>query len=277
MLRRIYSYALRTFAPSAQWLLRLNKLNSIEMSGFLSTYTELKLASYFIFEFPFSLGRTIRGLDYSFSDFDVYLQALEGQKDHPFDLKLFSELIARVYSAELSLTVSDKIPMAKGSTLGSLPLWAMTYPWESQSPYEKLSSYPQNVIDNRSSYLKYSPSLRGKFLDPESFAMSHAIQFSSLISSILAKGFLYSRSLPCVYILRSGKQWRWIMSGSGNHRAYILNYLGCQSLPAQIVGIINRDHLHSLPLVRNGDFTLGVAEYIFDSVFAGSASLRGIM
>ena len=67
------------------------------------------------------------------------------------------------------------------------------------------------------------------------------------------------------------------MSGSGNHRAYILNYLGCQSLPAQIVGIINRDHLHRLPLVRNGDFTLGVAEYIFDSVFAGSASLRGIM
>ena len=67
------------------------------------------------------------------------------------------------------------------------------------------------------------------------------------------------------------------MSGSGNHRAYILNYLNYQSLTAQIIGVINRDHLHRLPLVRNGDFTLRVAEHIFDSVFAGSTSLRGIM
>ena len=31
---------------------------------------------------------------------------------------------------------------------------------------------------------------------------------------------------------------------------------GYQSLPAQIIGVIDRDHLFNLPLVRNGDFTL---------------------
>ena len=104
--------------------------------------------------------------------------------------------------------------------------------------------------------------------------MSHAIQFSSLFL------FLDRFSLAVhshVYILRSDKQWRWIMSGSGNHRAYILNHLSYQSLPAQIIGVINRDQLRRLPLVRNGDFTLEVAEHLFDSVFAGSTSLRGIM
>ena len=277
LLRRIYSYALRSLAPTVQRLLRLDKLNSTETSGFISNFTKLKLSSNFRLELPYSLGRTIRGLDYSICNLDVFLQALEDQRHQEFDLKSFSFHVASVYSEELLFTVSDKIPIANSSALGSLPLWAMAYPWECQSPYDKLVDYPENVIENRSSYLKYSPKPRGKFLDPDSFGMSHAIQFSSLLSSIEDKGFQPSSSFPCVYILRSGKQWRWIMSGSGNHRAYILNYLNYQSLPAQIIGVINRDHLHRLPLVRNGDFTLRVAEHIFDSVFAGSTSLRGIM
>ena len=164
--------------------------------------------------------------------------------------------------------------MTKDSALGSLPLWAMAYPWESRSPYDNLSNYLENVIDNRSSYLKTAPLLRRTFLDPDSFGMSHAIQFSSLLSSILDKGFRPGSTFPCVYILRSDKQWRWIMSGSGNHRAYILNHLSYQSLPAQIIGVINRDQLRRLPLVRNGDFTLEVAEHLFDSVFAGSTFKR---
>ena len=258
-------------------MLSINKLNPSEISGLLSTYTGLKLSRNFVFEFPYSIGRTIRGLDYSDCGSDVYLKALEDQKHKPFDLKTFSNLIARTYSEELSLTVADKLPIVKGSKLGSLPLWAMAYPWESMSPYDKLSNYPSNVIDNRSFHLETTPLVRGNFLDPDCFGMSHAVQFSSLLSSISEKGFQASRSLPCVYILRTKNQWRWIMSGSGNHRAYILNFLSYQSLPAQIIGVIDRDHLFNLPLVRNGDFTLEVAEKIFDLVFAGSTSLRGIM
>lgn len=268
---------MRTVALKLQSWLRLNNLDHIELSGTVSTYTHIKLLKHFVFELPFTLGRTIRGVDYSASALDIFLQALEKEKSRPFDLNHFSRLIADVYSDELGLLISDKIPITHGSLLGSLPLWAMSYPWELQSPFDKVNCYLSMVIANRSSYFPKSSLRADKHLDPDSFGMSHAIQFSNLLTSILDNGYQPSRSRPGVYILRSGKQWRWVMSGSGNHRSYILNHLGSQSLPAEIIGVINRNHLNQLPLVRQGVYTVRIAEHIFDSVFSGSTSLRGIM
>ena len=276
LLRRIYSYALRFSIPQIQAFLSLDKLNPIEESGGFSSFTGIKLSRYFIFELPYSLGRTIRGTCYLSCENDAFLQGLVNQKYQSFNLQDFSRLISNVYSEELTLSVSDKIPITKGSSLGSLPLWAMNYPWEPHSPFDKLAHYPSAVLTNRVSHLN-STLGQDTFLDSDSFGMSHAIQFAALLSSISEKGFQPNRDLPCVYILRSADQWRWVMSGSGNHRAYILNHLEYPTLPAQIIGVVNRAELHHLPLVREGVFSLPVAQYIFDSVFTGSNSLRGIM
>ena len=60
--------------------------------------------------------------------------------------------------------------MTKDSALGSLPLWAMAC--INLIRHDNLSNYLENVIDNRSSYLKTAPLLRGTFLDPDSFGLS---------------------------------------------------------------------------------------------------------
>ena len=67
------------------------------------------------------------------------------------------------------------------------------------------------------------------------------------------------------------------MSGAGNHRAYLLNFLNRKSLPSQVVGIVDKKKLSSWPLVRSGVFDEQSAEQIFNSIFEGNASHKGII
>jgi len=277
LLRRFYSLVVRTSLPRIQSLLSLNNLNSIELSGSTSRFTGVKLVKNAVFSFPFYLGRTIRGTRFDNPDSDVFSNAFKDQTPECFDVEVFSEKIAQAYSHELTLRVKDKLSIHVNSQLGNMPLWAMAYPWERESPDFKIREYPKKVWQNRNPSLTCELPPVSMFMDSYSFGRSHGNQFFDLLKSIQANGFQQGRSLPCVYILRSGSEWRWIMSGSGNHRAYILKFLGFQELPAQIVGVVNRDKIWSLPLVRKGFFTRGSAERIFDSVFMGDVSLRGII
>ena len=124
MLRRIYAYGMRTSVPKIQGILRFKNFNAIEKNGHCSTTTRLKLLKDCIFDFPFSLGRTIRGVSFQHSDSDIFSSALEMQKTEYFDVEIFSRIIADAYSSELPLKIKDKIPTLNNSSLGVLPLWA---------------------------------------------------------------------------------------------------------------------------------------------------------
>lgn len=275
--RRYCSKILRVSVPRAQRAIRLSNLAEAENSGKCNLLSKLKFVNNAIFYFPFPLGRTIRGVNFNTLNGDAFVVALSEQIKDNFNTELLAHRLATVYRSEMRFTISDKLPFLSHCELGRLPLWSMAYPWERDSPFSKLYEYPDNVLRNRLSYLKGDTDLKSDILDPSIFGRSHAVQFSDLCQSVLANGFQLNKPLPCVYILRSDREWRWVMSGSGNHRAYILNFLGFETLPAQVVGVFDRAKVSSFPLVRNGIYSKDQAIKVFDLVFSGRNILRGVM
>ena len=274
---RIVDFFWRSAVPRLQALAVLNTLSPTELSGKAENLTKFKLIKHGVYELPFDLGRTMRGVRFNLLHSDPFLFALESQSPENFNAHILSRQFAEAYSYELSLKIQDRHPDLLDTPLGILPLWAMVYPWEKESPFFKLSNYMKKVMENRMSFLSMEPNQEFEVLDPTIFGRSQAVQFADLLNSISSNGFQYGRSMPCVYILRSGDIWRWIMSGSGNHRAYLLNYLRYPLLPARIVGLIDRDDIASLPLVRDGTYTIEFALHLFDSVFDGDLTLRSII
>ena len=89
------------------------------------------------------MGRTVRGVRFDLYSSDAFLSALSIQEPDKFNVEKFSEYISTIYSLELSMKISDKLPNLANTKLGSLPLWTMSYPWEDVSPLSKLQEYPR--------------------------------------------------------------------------------------------------------------------------------------
>ena len=108
-------------------------------------------------------------------------------------------------------------------------------------------------------------------------AQSQVEQTDALARSIKRHGLRKSANLPLVYILKHGSQWRWCMTGEGNHRAYICALNGDLNFFSEVFGIVDRARVNKWPNVLNGDYSEKEALFIFDNIFSGKRCIRGLV
>ena len=133
----------RRLTPKLQDVFRLNGFTDSELRGGISRFSYLKFVKYSILDFPFELGRTVRGVRFNLYGPDAFSSALSIHNPNRFDVEKFSAYISNIYSVEISMKIRDKLPILASTQLGSLPLWTMSYPWEDISPFSKLQDYPK--------------------------------------------------------------------------------------------------------------------------------------
>jgi hypothetical protein len=71
-------------------------------------------------------------------------------------------------------------------------------------------------------------------------------------------------------ILRSGGEFRWVVSKGGGHRAAVLAALNTIQFPIRILQIVDREEVDFWPNVRSGIFTRAGALQYFDQLFTGT-------
>lgn len=255
--------------------LRLNRLSSSEASGCLSMITSFKFIKKNIIKLPYHRGLTIRGVSFNHERCkspDGFIRALEAEDDSINEDKFYS-VLSSVYAEEQGLMISDFHNGIKDSNLRAKPIETFAYPWESNSIIKKEHSYKSELIQNRSCY---KPNLSNDVYDI-SHIDSHFIQFSTLYKSIMQHGFLSNNNPPKVFILVKDKEWKWIMSGDGNHRAYCNHLLGSQDLLVTIQGVIDRNNIF-IQSKRNGHkYSKSELDDLFDILWSGQYCVRGIL
>lgn len=252
-------------------------LTEFEGSGRLSRFTTLKLATKTRQRLPFKLGHTVRGVSPSAWQLDPFFNALMNEFGD-LDLERFSTYMHADLKLESELSVGDRNPFIE-EAFHDLPLWCSVWPWSAESVEFMSANYIQLVEENRCAQLGGVQS-REPIVDRRvDFVESHARQFDRLFTAIKSNGFSTQGRLPKVNILIGEHDWRWIMTGQGNHRFYLLWLMNYDSFPCEIENVIFRDRLAMLPNVRNGNYSISGAEALFDSFFEESCGvcIRGII
>ena len=256
-------------------IFRLNSLSSLEANGCLSMMTRFKFIKKNIIKLPYHRGLTIRGVSFNYmrcKSPDGFIRALEVEGDS-INKDQFYSVLRSVYAEEKGLMISDFHNGVTNSNLRVKPIETFAFPWESKSIIEKEHSYKFDLMQNRSCYL---PNLSNDVYDI-SHIDSHFIQFSTLYKSIMQHGFLLNNNPPKVFILVKGREWKWIMSGDGNHRAYCNHLLGARDLIATIQGVIDRNNIF-IRSKRNGhQYSNSELEDLFDILWSGEYCVRGIL
>ena len=133
------------------------------------------------------------------------------------------------------------------------------------------------VLDNRKEYTENTGNIASIFIYSKDYVYSHLSQFNKLLESIKRNGFKTELERPRVIILKNSNRWKWMMSGQGNHRAYLCSMLSYENLPCEIVNVVDRAKVKSWPNVVNGTYAKEHALEIFDLVFSGKNICKGIL
>lgn len=252
----------------------LDQLSAEMQSGSLTIGGRLQLVRGGLLRAPFSLGRTIRGTAFRNPGLDPLYKCLLNHWKDTFDEAGFVSELMSVVEKENNLRVSDFAGDLQNKSISILPSWTLVYPWEEFSHQYLKRHYLKALEINRSQYLgEFRVHSDQQF--SQNYAKSHAVQFRSLITSIKRAGFRVNTDLPSAFVLLNGSDWRWVMAGNGNHRAYSMAVLGYNALPITIKGIIRRDNCEKWPNVVGGDFTPREALKVFDAIFEGDTLMRG--
>ena len=281
--KSVTRYILKCILNFLKIILYLDKPNKSEESGKISKITKFKFIPKSKINVPFSLGRSIRGL--SFQDnlkkdpFGIFINNMCQEIDRDTNIEyLFSHLKKeKFYDAATVIGLKGNLNLAK------YPAWALVMPWEKISIKKKYQIYKDQFIINRSKYelsIKKQNNLNNEnFLYSYDYVNSQYFQTKQLLESIKKKGlkpFTYNDS-PKIYILIDNNEWRWCMSGEGNHRAYISSILGNKSFQCVINGIVDKKNISNCYNVKNGLYSSTEAKTIFNHFFSGDKCLRGLV
>jgi len=273
ILKNIFDFIKRLF--------RLDKLNSKEVSGNISEFTKLKLLPYTGISVPFSLGRTIRGVRFSDSLYKDPFAYFCKECTQCESENLLIAYLYKLYIDESCKNAGEVVGFPNNRILKKYPAWALVMPWDSITLQEKYSSYHKDFINNRLengfNFGKIEPHNLIKSIYSELNARSQFDQTNKLWRSIKLNGILYIKPLPGILIMFDGNQWRWFMSGNGNHRAYLSYIYGGEEFNAEIRGVIKRLNYKSWPNVKNGTYNEAEALQLFDSFFSGDKCCRGVV
>lgn len=255
--------------------LHLDVLSQKEKDGKIDTMSSLKFIKKSFHNLPFKLGLTIRGVH--FNGIDPFCRALR-YRDNEINKQYFLSTLNNELFNQKDMTVNDFLPSNKNFEFNNFPIYTFAYPWDSHTFEDFNNNYLDLVIENRKEHSHHeSLGLKKEQIYSNEFSLSHFFQFKKLLKSIKKNGFIYNDDRPRVLILKSGKKWKWIMSGQGNHRAYLLSMLNYENFPCEVIKIVDRDFFKTWPNVRNGVYSEEYALKIFDLVFSGTRILKGIV
>lgn len=269
---------LKGLLNSIKLMLKLTSLKEEEVAGKFSRKTYLRLFPKTIIRLPFDLGRTMRGC--SFTDnldqdpFSKMVSIVLKSENNDQAIKYLADCYKR------ETANSDQSPMRslEPKMFYEHPSWAIVMPWEKISLESKLNNYPNLYKKNRGLFgAKFKEDFSFKSFYTNEVARSQVEQTRKLVSSIKNKGIIETKNLPLVFILRNKSEWRWCMTGEGNHRAYIYALLKKSNMLAEVYKLVDREKVESWPNVVNGNYAIDEALPVFDSFFEGKKSIRGIV
>jgi hypothetical protein len=258
-------------------LFGFNKLSSHENNGSFDYLTKFKFIKKAIHFLPYSRGLTIRGVSFSDYSKDPFGSCFKNQDFENFNKDIYIKNLEKFYTNEKNKKIKDYNSVFLNSKYQDYPIWSFSYPWENMSIDEKFKYYPKLVLQNRAEYVVNSDNLNFSNLYNLDYAITHANQFDNLLNIINSQGFNPNLSRPKVIILIKNNEWKWIMSGQGNHRAYLMRFLKKDSLPVEIESVIYYKKLKKLKKKGNLSYTEKQAKAIFDFVFDGCNVSRGII
>jgi hypothetical protein len=271
----------KTCLNKSKSLLNLNTLNELESDGNFSWITRFRLLPKTKVTLPFTLGISCRGCAFvDHIDKDPFAKIVEQVLVSDGDDHII-EYLLKCYENEQKLVGETPMRELAPAAFSNVPPWAIVMPWEKISLQEKLRLYLELYKANRG---MYGANLRTTQSDsPSSFlystaaARSQVEQTRKLVCDIRSRGIIETGDLPLVYVLRRGRQWRWCMTGEGNHRAYIFSLMGEPSMLAEVYAFVDRDRASEWPNVLNGNYTVEEALPVFDSYFEGRNCIRGVV
>ena len=254
-----------------------NKLTSHENNGGFDYLTKFKFVKKAIHFLPYSRGLTIRGVSFSNYSIDPFGSCFNTQDYENFKTKNYIKDLEKFYIFEKDKKIKNYNNVFLNSKYSDYPIWSFSYPWENMSIDQKFKYYPELVLENRTEYISSSGSLNSSDLYNLDFARTHADQFDQLLFKLKKEGFNSDLQRPKVIILIKNNKWKWIMSGQGNHRAYLMRFLNNKFLPVEIESVICYNKLKNLKREGNACYNEFQAKAIFDIVFEGNKVCRGIV
>jgi len=254
----------------------LNKVgeNAISIGKLPSLYA-LRFFPKTNFIAPFALGRTIRGLSFSKNLMKDPFGRVCSDLVHKKSIDGFAENLYEAYLHEKGTSVSDLLGLPNDNNRENFPSWSLVLPWDELSLEEKQKNYSNAFITNRSSNGHNFSS--GELFYSLEGAESQAHQTYKLYESIVLNGIKTSNKWPRINILIDGDKWVWMMSGEGNHRAYLFYLFGEEKIYSQIDQVVKKQDSSKWPNVINNTYSREEAELIFDRAFNGSSPVRGIV
>lgn len=259
----------------------LSNLSKVELQGFIKPLTRFRLMPYTKIEVPYFLGRTVRGTSY---DGNIMLDpagrlCMDVFSDE--DCKTAVCNLSTVFDKQKNMSAADIVNLSNNIKLKKYPAWALVMPWEKLSIEEMFESYPEIFYKNRHEQgLIFEDKSRSsiiKTMYSPRFIENRVNQMNKLYESIMRHGFLQDSNLPKINILVKENEWRWFMGDGGNHRSYVLFFLGHKFINARVSSIIHKSEVNKWHNVRNGTYSVSDAEIIFDSYFDGSRVHRGMV
>ena len=252
--------------------MNLKKLNNDENKGKILKLTKLKFTPNTKITAPFNLGQSIRGLSFDknlkkdlFANF--INQIIKGMDEDMIILSLFLNL-----KKEKNSNAAISVGLKNNHNLAKYPAWALVMPWEPITIENKFNNYRKQFINSRSKHninIKNNNDLNDEdvFYSYE-YAKSQYIQTKKLLENIKKEGFKSLRfdDSPKIFILINNNEWRWCMSGDGNHRAYISSLLGNETFECVIESIVDKK-ISNFYNVKSGLYSYSEANSIFDSYF----------
>jgi hypothetical protein len=273
--KRFVKYLVIKVFRTLHSLIKLDVLSTAERNGFLNHFTSFKLVRKSFHNLPFSEGLTVRGAHFGYVDpFCRALFHVEGEIDE----ENFSNVISHELFAQIDKKVKDFLPASSGFPFYDYPLYSIAFPWDSHTYDTFKDNYLEMVLENRREHLSDKKQVITKdYVYSNEFVASHLNQFNKLLRSIQSNGFNTHQDRPRVLILKEGNRWKWMMSGQGNHRAYLLSMLKYEKLPCEIVKVVDKKDVEKWSNVKNGIYTKDHALEIFDLIFSGRRICKGIV
>ena len=258
----------------------LSNLSKVELQGIIKPLTRFRLMPYTKIKAPYFLGRTVRGISFNGN----IIQDPAGRLCMDVcndDYKTAVSNLSTVFDKQKDMSAGDIVNLSNNITLKKYPAWALVMPWEKLNAEEMFESYPEIFYKNRCKQgLIFEDKSRSsiiKIMYSPSFIENRANQMNKLYESIMRKGFVKDFNLPKINILVRENEWRWFMGDGGNHRSYILSFLGHKFFDARISSIIDIKDVDNWHNVKNGTYSVIEAQNIFESYFEGSRVHRGMV
>ena len=253
-----------------------SKLTAVEEQGAYGYWSKLKLMPKTKHKLPFSNGISVRGLSSVTKNCDVLTKALSTSFT-TFDADFFTSTLSyhlnkekKQRSGDYNIHISDEHK--------TKPVYTSILPWQSVSPDQMYAEYPRQVVENRNANARTEAERIGiEDIFSDVLIHTHVHQYRKLFESIKIYGVLVPGDLPKVYLLVSGTRWRWMMTGQGNHRFYILQALRHSYFNCEITQVVNLANVASWNNVINGIYSPQTAAALFQQVFEGDGPIRGIV